>query len=485
MPTHPSISRRSFFGKSVLALGALAAGPSWGYPVNDQVRVAVIGMGNRGGKALEDVFRTKGVKLAAICDPDRERMGEHKAKISVERGVEVDAEVDFRRLYDREDIDAVIISSPNHWHALHTIMACQAGKDVYVEKPVCHNIWEGQRMIEAADRYGRMVQSGLQGRSDIGLRKALPWIREGNLGPITCIRCLVYDHRASIGKLDKPLIPPPSLDYNLWLGPALDEPIYRPQLHYDWHWDWNTGNGDTGNQGVHELDLVRSVLGDPGHPQRVFSYGGRYAWDDGGNTPNMQNTVFEWGDGIPVLFELRDMWATPKHKAASHFRGLRFGIVVECEGGEFRGGRGGGSVYDHNGDRMKAFKGDGGFDHFPAFIRSVRSRKESDMACSIMEGYLSTCLCHQANISMRVGHTASGAEVDRAIENNHRLVESHHRLVKHLSEWEVDFRKEPWVLGRVLEFSDDREQIMGKGSEAANRYLKRRYREEFTVPGTV
>ena len=269
----------------------------------------------------------------------------------------------------------------------------------------------------------------------------------------------------------------PSIDYNLWLGPAPDEPIYREELHYDWHWDWNTGNGDTGNQGVHELDLVRSVLGDPGHPRSVFSYGGRFAWNDGGNTPNMQNAVFDWGDGIPVLFELRDMWATPKYEAASHFRGHRFGIVVECEGGEFRGGRGGGSVYDHNGDRMKAFKGDGGFDHFPAFIRSVRSRKETDLGCTLKAGYLSTCLCHQANIAMRAGRTASSAEVSHAIDGNHRLVESHHRLVKHLSEWDIDFDKERWVLGRRLEFSDDRERFVGEGSEEANRFLKRRYRK--------
>ena len=481
----PFISRRAFLGKAALSVGALAAGPSWGYPINDAVRVAIIGMGNRGGSAVEDVFRTQGVKLVAICDPDLKRIGQHEAEIAADHGEKVDAEVDFRRLYDREDIDAVVITSPNHWHALQTIMACQAGKDVYVEKPVCHNIWEGQRMLEAAARYGRMVQSGLQGRSDTGLREAFPWIRGGNLGAITCIRCLVYDHRASIGKRDAPLVPPLSIDYNLWLGPAPDQPIYREKLHYDWHWDWNTGNGDTGNQGVHELDLVRSVLGDPGHPQRVFSYGGRFAWKDGGNTPNMQNAVFDWGDGVPVLFELRDMWATPKYETASHFRGHRFGIVVECEGGEFRGGRGGGSVYDHNGDRMKAFKGDGGFDHFPAFIRSVRSRKETDLACSLKEGYLSTCLCHQANIAMQAGRTASSAEVAQAIEGNHRLVESHHRLVKHLSEWDIDFDKEPWVLGRKLEFSDERERFVGEGREKANRYLKRRYREEFAVPQTV
>ncbi|MCB1120855.1 MAG: Gfo/Idh/MocA family oxidoreductase [Verrucomicrobiae bacterium] len=453
--------------------------------MNDQVRVAIIGMGNRGGSAVRDVFRTEGVNLVAICDPDQERLDKHKAEIAKDRNATVDQEKDFRRILDRDDIDAVIITSPNHWHALHTIMACQAGKDVYVEKPVCHNVWEGQQMLAAEKKYGRIIQSGLQGRSDVGLKEAWPYIREGNLGKILSIHCVVYDHRDSIGKLDTPMRPPKSVDYNLWLGPAVDQPIYRPRLHYDWHWDWNTGNGDTGNQGVHELDLVRSVLGDPGHPKRVFSYGGRFAWNDAGNTPNMQNTVFDWGNGIPVIFELRDLWATPKNEAASHYHGHHFGVVIQCEGGEFRGGRGGGSVYDRNGDRMKAFKGDGGFDHHPAFVRAVKSRKRSDIACTLEQGFLSTCLCHQANISMKLGQTASPGEVERAISDNPWLEESHFRLLNYLKEWSVDFDKDPWTLGQKLEIAGDRKMFTGTVSAQANRLLKRSYGKNFAVPEKV
>ena len=263
-------------------------------------------------------------------------------------------------MLERKDIDAVVLTTPNHWHALQTIWGCQAGKDVYVEKPVCHTVWEGRQMIKAAKKYGRIVQAGFQNRSDIGLNEAFPWIHSGNIGEIRMVRGLCYRNRASIGKIDSPLVPPKTVNYDTWLGPAEHEVLYRPELHYDWHWDFNTGNGDLGNQGPHELDLIRWVLGDPDHPRKIQSIGGRFGWNDAGNTPNMGITTFDWGE-IPVLFEVRNLWVRPELNSAPNFKGSRVGVVVTCDGGEFRGGRGGGIVYDNNGKKMKAFKGDGWF----------------------------------------------------------------------------------------------------------------------------
>ena len=480
------ITRRHFVAKSALTFGSFAVSKTFGASPNDEIGVAIVGMGNRGNSNVEDIVRTKGARLVALCEVDSNRLKEAAESVKKEYGLKVKTYSDFRLVLESKDVDAVVICSPNHWHGLQTIWACQAGKDVYVEKPVCHNIWEGQQMLKAASKYDRIVQSGLQARSDVGLKEAFQWIQEGNLGKIKVIRSIVYDHRSSIGKLDTPLIPPRTCNYDLWLGPAEDQAIYRRRFHYDWHWDWNTGNGDCGNQGVHELDLVRWILGDPSHPDSVFSIGGRFGWNDAGNTPNMQNTVFDWSGQVPVIFELRDMTTAPDNDIASHYKGHRFGIVISGEGGEFRGGRGGGIVYDEANNKKEKFVGDGGFDHFPAFIRAVRSRKESDLACTLREGYLSTCLCHLANISMRTGNPASRREIVSAVSDNEWMRESTSRLLEHLEAWKIDFNREPWSLGRALHF-DSKEETFGgdKRIDAVNKFIKRRYRKSYEVPGIV
>lgn len=480
------ITRRSFVAKSTLTFGAVAVAKTFGTSVNDEIRCVIIGMGNKGKSTIKDVFRTQGARLVGVCDVDSNRVDEAAAIVSSQYNVRIKTYSDFRRVLESADVDAVVITSPNHWHALMTVMACQAGKDVYVEKPVCHSIWEGGRMLDAAAQYGRMVQAGLQARSDTGLKQAFEWIREGSLGKVKLLRSIVYDHRSSIGKLKTPLVPPATCDFDLWLGPAQDQPIYRPRLHYDWHWDWNTGNGDTGNQGVHELDLVRWLLEDPDHPESVFSFGGRFAWEDAGNTPNTQISSFDWKGQVPVVFELRDLWMNPTTDVATHYKGHRFGIVISCEDGEFRGGRGGGTVYDNRNRKVRKFDGDGGFDHFPAFIRAIRSRKESDLACTLRNGYLSTCLCHLANISVRTGQSASRKEIVRAVSKNQPLSEATTRMLEHLDVWKIDFDKEPWSLGQTLKFHSKQETFTsGDEVDAANQLLRRNYRRGFEMPAVL
>ena len=300
------------------------------------------------------------------------------------------------------------------------------------------------------------------------------------------LRVINYDNRKRIGKRDTPLEPPITCDYNLWLGPAQDEPIYRDKLHYDWHWDWNTGDGDMGNSGVHELDVARMLLGDPDHPDSLYSFGGRFVYKDAGETPNMQQASFLWKGQVPVVYELRDLAIDPETNAIGNYRGRRYGIIVDYEGGEFRGGRGGAMVFDKVGKRIKKFEGDGGFDHFPAFIRAVLSRKESDTACTLLEGYRSSALCNLANISVRTGQEASTSEVKAFSQREPVLAESTERLMDHLKIWGVDLGKTSWALGQIITFDSRRETIVdGEDVRAANALLQRDYRQEFQVPAVT
>jgi len=479
------LSRRTFIQSSAVAATSFAIVPSWAKAANGDVRIAVVGLRGRGKSLIKDTLRTDGARLVALCDVDSAILEDRASQVETENGIKVKRYEDYRKLLEDKDIDAVALTTPNHWHALQTIWGCQAGKDVYVEKPVCHTVWEGRQMIKAAKKYNRIVQAGFQNRSDVGLNEAFPWIQEGNLGDILMVRGLCYRNRASIGKIDKPLAPPKSVNYDLWLGPAEHQDLYRPELHYDWHWDFNTGNGDLGNQGPHELDLLRWILGDPDHPEKVMSMGGRFAWNDGGNTPNMCLTEFSWGD-IPVFFETRNLWVKPDLNAAPNFKGSRVGVIVSCEGGEFRGGRGGGIVYDHNNKKVKAFKGDGGFDHFPAFIRAVNSRKEEDVASHLEDAYKSSCLAHLGNISYFEGNQASESKATKFASGNGLLNEAYGRYSEQLGVWDVDTSKEKWTIGAELDFNAKSEKFVGERiASGANQHLKKNYRKKFAVPAKV
>ncbi len=479
-------SRRSFLRVSTLAAASTLI-PRRVLGANDDLRLGFIGVGSRGGSLCKQFMAVPGIRIVALSDADSATLDRVGAQIDKKYpGAPVGRHQDFRKLLERKDVDAVVIATPNHWHALMTIMACEAGKDVYVEKPVCHNIFEGRKMVEAARRHKRIVQAGFQNRSDVGLLAAYAWIKEGHIGKLKRVRGLCYRNRASIGKQDSPLQPPATLDYNLWLGPAQDEILYRPKFHYDWHWFWNTGNGDIGNQGPHELDLCQWALDDVALPTSVQSFGGRFGWADAGQTPNVQVATFEGGGRAPMVFEVCDMWLKPDLNASPAFRGIRVGVILECEGGEFRGGRGGGDVFDPQGQKIQKFPGDGGKDHLDGFVRAVRSRNESELRAPLEKAFQSSALAHMANISFRIGKDADKEQMEaQAAAMGETARDAAERFGKQLADWKIDFAKEPWRAGPALDFDPATERFKGwpffSDEAKANRYLSRDYREPFVV----
>jgi len=271
---------------------------------SDKLLCAVIGCRGRGGDHIGAYSGRKDVQIAYIVDVD-EKVGQNACNTVEKRtGRRPKWVKDLREVFDDKSVHFISTATPNHWHALVTVWACQAGKHVYVEKPVCHNIWEGRRMVEAARKYKRIVQSGTQRRSDEGLREALEYIKQGNLGEMRLIRGFIYVRRDSIGEVDGPQPVPESVDYNLWCGPAPMAPLMRKRLHYDWHWTWPTGDGDFGNNGIHYIDICRWFAGQNELAPRVLGFGGRFGYVDDGETPNTEILFYDYKP-VPILFELR------------------------------------------------------------------------------------------------------------------------------------------------------------------------------------
>jgi predicted dehydrogenase len=444
--------------------------------------VGVVGVRSKGSHLAQAFHALHGVRVVALCDVDQEILDREAAKFAGQNEP-LETYADVRRLLDNRNIDAVAIATPNHWHALMGIWACQAGKDVYLEKPVSHSVWEGKKLVEAAGKYDRIVQAGTQNRSDTGFREAIDYLRQGNLGKVLWAHGIWYRDRASLGKVSSPQPIPPTVDYNLWSGPAPMEPLMRRNLHYDWHWFWNTGNGDMGNLGAHQIDDCRFALG-LGYPRRVISYGGRFNFDDDAQTPNTQIAVFDYPD-LPVIIEIRNLFHSKEAKHMDHFRGVRDGgNVIHCEDGYFAGGRGGGWVYDLDGKRVKQFPGDGGEEHPPNFIACMHSRKKGDLNAEIEQGHISAALCHMANASYRLGKVTSLAQSDSPLAHP-AVAEAHDRFKAHLLNNEVGSGKQ-LHLGPWLEIDAGKERFRGAHASAANRLLKRKkYRKPFVVPGRV
>ena len=398
--------RRTFIFTSGAVLSASSAWRAAG--ANDRVNLAVVGVRSRGREHIEVFGKLPGATVAAVCDIDSahsERAVQLAEKV---QGSKPKTYHDIRRLLEDKTIDAISIATCNHWHALATIWACQAGKDVYVEKPASHNIFEGRRMVEEARKHGRIVQVGMQSRSTAHKKRAIELLREGVIGKLYLAKGLCYKRRQSIGKQpDGPI--PPGVDYNLWLGPAPQRPFNPNRFHYNWHWFWDYGNGDIGNQGVHEMDIARWGLGKDTLPRKVSSSGGRFAYDDDQETPNTQLATFEYDD-CHLVFEVRGL-----------LTGIEAGIGPEpgslnCIGNIFFGSEGylsvdlgGFQVYlgekREPGPAMKSAE-PRSWDtspHAANFLEAVRSRKHADLTCDIREGHLSSALCHLANISYRTG----------------------------------------------------------------------------------
>ncbi|RMF90608.1 MAG: gfo/Idh/MocA family oxidoreductase, partial [Planctomycetota bacterium] len=279
--------RRRFLGAlaavPMVMSRALAQGPS------RRVRVAVCGCGWRGGQLIPQFAGIEQAEIVAVCDPDTSRLAEKLALAKAKTGTSaIRAVRDIREVIDADDIDALVLSTPNHWHALATIWGLQAGKHVYVEKPVAHDLWESHRMVEAAAKYGKVVQGGTHRRSFQTIRRIMDRIANKEFGRVRRAHVVIYRFRESIGLRDTPLPIPETVDYNLWSGPAQMIPLYRNAFHYDWHWMWETGNGESANNGSHMLDLARWALQQETLAPRVMSIGGRYLWNDAGETPNTQ-----------------------------------------------------------------------------------------------------------------------------------------------------------------------------------------------------
>lgn len=491
------ITRRNFLKSSLITaagagLSSSLAANAWAQVTgaNGDIRLAVVGFHSQGSGHINNFMKIPGVRLVAICDVDKDVLGK-KAEELAQQNVKVDTYTDVRKLLEDKNIDAISTATPNHWHALVSIWACQAGKDVYVEKPVSHNVWEGRKIVEAARKYNRIVQTGTQRRSDgPGYMSAYQYIREGNLGKIIVVRGFCYKPRGSIGLVNGPQPIPESVDYNLWSGPAPLEPLMRQNLHYDWHWVWPTGNGDIGNQGIHEMDLCRWATGQNQLPPRVMSIGGRFGYQDDAETANTQIAILDY-QPAPIIFEVRGLPQAKGDTNMDHYRGIRIGVVVECEGGYFAAGEGGGWVYDNQGNKVKQFQGDGGGRHMSNFIDAVRSRKVSDLNADILEGHLSSALCHISNISYRLGQKSSPDEIRNTLQGNSHALDTFERFYQHLDKNWVNLWEEPATLGPWLTMNPGTETFVGEGegeyglSRWANQLLTREYREPFVVPEKV
>ncbi|MDX1284591.1 MAG: Gfo/Idh/MocA family oxidoreductase, partial [Draconibacterium sp.] len=304
-------SRRNFIRNSAAATAAISIPsiiPAHAFGANDRIVASVQGLNGRGKSHVKSLMNQDNVVIKTLCDPDMNILKKRQAEYKKEYGVEMELEQDLRRTYDDKDIDVVAIASPNHWHALSVIWACQAGKDVYVEKPGSHNIWEGRKMVEAANKYDRIVQHGVQLRSSPAVREAVQLLRDGYIGRVYMARGLVFRWRGDIG--NKGFSPvPEGLDYDLWTGPATKRPFSRDIVHYNWHWTFEYGNGDVGNQGIHETDLCMWGL-DVGLPTQITSMGGKYLWDDAKTTPEVLTSIYNYPEEDKIIqFEVRP-WCT-------------------------------------------------------------------------------------------------------------------------------------------------------------------------------
>ena len=482
------ITRRQIIKQSALASGSffIAKNLSSCGNASDAVRVAVVGFREKGGRGEEHIkaFNTsRHARIVALCDVNKTCL-DHQATALKSAGTEVKTYQDIRKLLESKDIDAISIATPNHWHSLAGIWAMQAGKDVYVEKPVSHNVWEGRQLVNAARKYNKIVQTGSQCRSSSALRDAVAWVKAGNIGKIQIARGLCYKRRDAIGSSKEALATPSEIDLDLWLGPAPSEPIHRRKLDYDWHWQWAYGNGDLGNQGVHQMDIARWFLGENEIAPQAWSIGGRLSYEDDGETPNTQ-IVYQAYKSAPLIFEVRGLPKTkdaPKAKDNSdmdEFNGTRIGCIIHCEGGHIVVPSYTEAIaFDKNGSKIKSWKGSE--DHFENFIKAVKSRKREDLNADVLEGHLSAAICHTGNISYRLGEKQGVAEIKKSIESQAGAGETFDRMVQHLEANGVDLKATPLTLGPMLQFDTKSEKVIG--NEAAAKLMTREYRAPFVVP---
>ena len=456
-------NRREFIKKSAIGAAGVAIGaPAFSarsyrniMGANERVTLGIIGLRGRGGDLLGSFagMYEDGVTIKTVCDADTQFFNQRVAQAAEkQKGNKPGPATDMRKVFDDKDIHAVVIATPNHWHALATIWACQAGKHVYVEKPASHNVWEGRKMVEAARKYKRIVQVGFQNRSISNVMQAINFLHDGGIGDVFEARGLCFKPRDSFGVAPDSM-PPASLNYDMWLGPAQYRPYNEKRVHYNWHWHWDTGNGDTGNQGPHQFDIARWGLNKLEHPVKIQSMGGLFGISPkecSQETPNTQTSVFEYADGKILEFETRGRYTNGEANSDVKIGNLFYGTEgwMEINGSNWKAYKER-SNEPFAGSGMEASAAIGGDTtfrtppdskgHFGNFIDGVRSGNRFDLTCDIETGFMSTALPLLANIAMRVGTT--------------------------------------------LRYDDEFEKFIG--NEEANMMLSRNYRDPYIVPEKV
>ncbi len=486
-------SRREFLERSAIlsaAAASLGAGSALAEtkPVvanaaraqTDKLRVAVVGVRGRGMSHVSGFLGKNNCEITTVCDCDEAVIGSAMKAIEGKQGKAPAFQKDIRKLVEDKNIDIISIATPNHWHALMAVWAMEHGKDVYVEKPATHNVREGSIMTAAARKYKRICQVGTQSRSNPGMQNAIAHVRSGKIGKVDLAIGQCYKPRGSIGKVTAETAPPATMDYDLWCGPAPKAPVMRAKLHYDWHWIWAYGNGDLGNQGVHEMDKARWGLGKTTMPNSVFSIGGRFGYVDDGETANTQLSLFDYGTE-KMIFEVRGL-------STEDYKGVKVGnIWVGTDGYVVCPNYAGGVAYDKDGKEVAKFSGGSDQLHFDNFVKAVRSRKVEDQNCDIAEGHLSAALCHLSNISYRLG-TEQAIGKAEAVSDNKALNEFASRMVQHLKTNKVDVEKTVGKFGPVLTIDPKTEKFVGTDKaqlEKANDMLFREYRKGFELKEIV
>ncbi len=489
------LSRRNFLKLSAAGLGAAAASgvhanfviagtKSTGRVIgaNDTIRIAVAGINGRGGEHIKEFSGMKNVQIAYLVDPDSSLFPSRIKSIEKKAGYKPTCVQDLRKALEDKTLDAVSIATPNHWHSLLTIWACQAGKDVYVEKPCSHTMFEGRKCIEAAAKYGRVVQHGTQQRSSSSRAAEIASLRAGKWGKLQVSKAYVCKPRWSIGiKQDEPA--PQHLDFDHWLGPAAKRPFNRNLVHYNWHWNWDFGNGEIGNQGVHQTDVAHwSLPLGSTLPTRVWCLGGRLGFEDQGKTPNMQLAVYEFGD-VTVVIEVRGL-VEKKGKSGSGEK--TFPAKVSNEFYTSEGMVRDGKFHAKSGGKPSAMEVDplpivsGG--PFGSFITCVRNRTPEKVNAPITNGHYSASLCHLANISYRLGHEVPFSQEPEGLSNP-QVAESFAMLKENLKGVGVDLSKSVYRMGRTLKIDPVTEKFIGDAE--ADMLLTQTYRAPYIVPERV
>ncbi|MDP8243180.1 MAG: Gfo/Idh/MocA family oxidoreductase [Candidatus Hinthialibacter antarcticus] len=425
-------SRRDFLNQSsIIATSAVAAGmtiPANHSSANDTVRLGIMGVRSRGAQLAKEFSRCKNCQVVVVCDVDERVVPPVQDSVEKMTGKRPRAESDFRKMLEGDEIDALVVAAPDHWHAIATIYACQAGKDVYCEKPASHNLTEGRLMVKAARKYDRVVQLGIQRRSSIAMQKAMKGLSDGLIGDVHMARAWIVSRRPNIGRA--PNAPAPKgVDYDLWLGPAPKQEFNPNHFHYEWHWFWDYGTGECGNNGIHALDMARWGLGVE-FPKRACAGGAKHFFDDAQQTPDTQIATFEFDDAT-VTWEHRT-W-NPQG-----FDGKAFGVIFYGVDGVLTTDGAGWKAVDFDGEVIEQQDADPG-NHYQNFIDCIQSRERPNADIEI--GHKSTSLCHIANIAYRT------------------------RL--------------------NLEFDGEEQRFTGLGADQANKLLWRTYREPFVLTEDV